>query len=102
MLFHYSNAHRGKKRKAEVDPSHPPIIDEKETYVPSKGWAEMIRKVYEIDPPSLSKMRWPDVDHRFYRRPCGYRQDHQLPEAHFLCRTASTPSYCPTGTSDGN
>ncbi len=46
----YSNAHRGKKRKAEVDPSHPPIIDEKETYVPSKGWAEMIRKVYEIDP----------------------------------------------------
>ncbi len=50
MLFHYSNAHRGKKRKAEVDPSHPPIIDEKETYVPSKGWAEMIRKVYEIDP----------------------------------------------------
>ena len=25
----YSNAHRGKKRKAEVDPSHPPIIDEK-------------------------------------------------------------------------
>lgn len=46
----YSNAHRGKKRKAEVDPSHPPIIDEKETYVLSKGWAEMIRKVYEIDP----------------------------------------------------
>jgi hypothetical protein len=27
-----------------------PIIDDDPTYVPSKGWAEMIRKVYEIDP----------------------------------------------------
>jgi len=30
-------------------------------------------------------LRWPDVDHRFYRRSFGYRQDHQSPEAHFLC-----------------
>jgi hypothetical protein len=36
----YSNAHRGKMRKAGDDPA----------YVPAKGWAEMIRKVYEIDP----------------------------------------------------
>jgi len=46
----YSNAHRGKMRKAEADPSHPPIIEDDPTYVPSKGWAEMIRKVYEVDP----------------------------------------------------
>jgi len=46
----YSNAHRGKMRKAGVDPSHPPIIDDKVSFVPSKGWAEMIRKVFEVDP----------------------------------------------------
>jgi hypothetical protein len=46
----YSNAHRGKMRKAGTQPSHPPITDDDPTYVPAKGWAEMIRKVYEIDP----------------------------------------------------
>ncbi len=37
-------------RKASVDPSHPLIIEEEDRHVPSKGWAGMIRKVYEIDP----------------------------------------------------
>jgi len=46
----YSNAHRGKVRKAGAETSHPPIIEDDLTYVPSKGWAEMIRKVYEVDP----------------------------------------------------
>ncbi|MGB2843877.1 MAG: transposase [Candidatus Aminicenantaceae bacterium] len=46
----YSNAHRGKMHKAGVDPSHPPIIDDEVSFVPSKGWAEMIRKVFEVDP----------------------------------------------------
>jgi len=46
----YANAHRGKKRKTGEDPSHPPIIDDKVSFVPSKGWAEMIRKVFEVDP----------------------------------------------------
>jgi hypothetical protein len=46
----YANAHRGKINKAGVSPSHPPIIEEEERFVPSKGWAEMIRKVYEADP----------------------------------------------------
>jgi len=46
----YSNAHRGKIRKVGVLPSRPPIIEEEERFVPSKGWAEMIRKVYEVDP----------------------------------------------------
>jgi len=45
----YSNAHRGKMRKAGVGSSHPPII-EGEYHLPSKGWAEMIRNVYEVDP----------------------------------------------------
>ncbi|MBW6500295.1 MAG: transposase [Bacteroidales bacterium] len=42
----YSNAHRGKMRKAGVQISHPPIIEDDSSYVPSKGWAEMIKKVY--------------------------------------------------------
>jgi hypothetical protein len=46
----YANAHRGKVSKAGVSPSHPSIIEEEERFVPSKGWAEMIRKVYEVDP----------------------------------------------------
>jgi hypothetical protein len=46
----YSNAHRGKMRKAGAEPFYPPIIEDDPAYVPSKGWAEMIRKVYEIDP----------------------------------------------------
>ncbi len=46
----YSNAHRGKIRKAASALSSPPIIEEEPLFVPSKGWAEMIRKVYEIDP----------------------------------------------------
>ena len=46
----YANAHRGKKKKAGVNPSCPPIIEDEASFIPSRGWAEMIRKVYEIDP----------------------------------------------------
>lgn len=46
----YSNAHRGKMRKRGGNPSHPPIIEDETLYVPSRGWAEMIKKVYQIDP----------------------------------------------------
>jgi ribosomal protein S27E len=46
----YSNAHRGKIRKTEVDPSHGPVIEDETTFKPSAGWAEMIKKVYETDP----------------------------------------------------
>ena len=46
----YSNAHRGKMRKAGTQPSYPLIIEDGPDYVPAKGWAEMIRKVYEVDP----------------------------------------------------
>ena len=46
----YSNAHRGKIRKREVDPPHGLVIEDETTFKPSAGWAEMIKKVYEIDP----------------------------------------------------
>lgn len=44
----YANAHRGKKRKAGVDT--PFVIEGDTSFVPLRGWAEMIRKVYEVDP----------------------------------------------------
>ncbi len=53
MIRYYgldSNAHRGKMRKARADAFHMPIIEDTDRHVPSKGWAEMIRKVYEVDP----------------------------------------------------
>jgi len=37
-------------RKAGADLLHPHIIEDDPVYVPAKGWAEMIRKVYEVDP----------------------------------------------------
>jgi hypothetical protein len=45
-----SNAHRNKMRKVGANPPHPSIIEDDPAYMPAKGWAEMIRKVYEIDP----------------------------------------------------
>jgi len=41
---------RGKKRKKAKDSPHPPIIEEETSFVPRKGWAEIHRKVYEVDP----------------------------------------------------
>jgi len=46
----YANAHRGKIRKAGQAAAPLLIMEEEFRPVPSKGWAEMIRKVYEVDP----------------------------------------------------
>jgi hypothetical protein len=46
----YANAHRGKVKKASQVPVALGMIEEELRPLPSKGWAEMIRKVYEIDP----------------------------------------------------
>jgi hypothetical protein len=46
----YANAHRGKVRKAGRVPIVPGLIEEAPPPLTSKGWAEMIRKVYEVDP----------------------------------------------------
>jgi hypothetical protein len=37
-------------RKAGCDPLYPLITEDGPAYVPAKGWTEMIRKVYEVDP----------------------------------------------------
>jgi hypothetical protein len=46
----YANAHRGKVRKASLGPLPLQMVEEELRPIPSKGWAEMIRKVYEVDP----------------------------------------------------
>ena len=51
----YANAHRGKVRKASLAPSPLRIVEEELKPVPSKGWAEMIRKVFEVDPMTCPK-----------------------------------------------
>jgi hypothetical protein len=46
----YANAHRGKVRKASHEAFPLRIMEGELRPIPSKGWAEMIRKVYEVDP----------------------------------------------------
>jgi hypothetical protein len=46
----YANAHRGKVRKSEEAAGKLIIIEEEPWKTPRRGWAEMIRKVYEVDP----------------------------------------------------
>ena len=51
----YANAHRGKVRMGQPD-KQPFIIVEKECpRIPRRGWAEMIRKVYEVNPLSCPR-----------------------------------------------
>ena len=51
----YANAHRGKVKKAGLSPSVLRIVKEEPGSLPAKGWAAMIRKVYEVDPMICSK-----------------------------------------------
>jgi hypothetical protein len=46
----YANAQRGKVKKASLMPVSLGMMEEELRPIPSKGWAEMIRKVYEVDP----------------------------------------------------
>jgi len=46
----YANAHRGKMRKVKEGQHKLLIIEVECPRVPRRGWAEMIRKIYEVDP----------------------------------------------------
>ena len=46
----YANAHRGKLRKASLEAFPLRMMEEELRPIPAKGWAEMMRKVYEVDP----------------------------------------------------
>jgi hypothetical protein len=45
-----ANAHRGKVKKASLKAFPLRMVEEELRPIPAKGWAEMIRKVYEVDP----------------------------------------------------
>jgi hypothetical protein len=45
----YANAHRGKVRKSAAVPLALRMVEDEQKPFPSKGWAAMIRKVYEVD-----------------------------------------------------
>jgi hypothetical protein len=51
----YANAHQGKVRKAEEGQPKLLIIEEECPRSPRRGWAAMIRKVYEVDPLTCSQ-----------------------------------------------
>jgi hypothetical protein len=44
----YANAHRGRGRKASLSPSALRMVEDDLKRIPSKGWAEMSRKVYKV------------------------------------------------------
>jgi hypothetical protein len=46
----YANAHRGKVKKVSLAAFPLRTVEDGLRPLPSKGWAEMIRKVYEVDP----------------------------------------------------
>jgi hypothetical protein len=46
----YANAHRGKVKKASLAAFPLRMVEDELRPIPAKGWAEMIRKVYEVDP----------------------------------------------------
>jgi len=46
----YATGHRGKIKKASVATFPLRIVEDKLQRIPAKDWAEMIRKVYEVDP----------------------------------------------------
>jgi len=53
----YGNGHRGKVRKAKPD-KHPFIlINEERMQIPRRSWAEMIRKVYEVEVVNLAAIK---------------------------------------------
>ncbi len=52
-----ANAHRGKVRKSEEGHHKLIIVEEQCPKIPRRGWPEMIRKVYEVDPLVCPKCR---------------------------------------------
>jgi len=51
----YANAHRGKVRKSGLAPLPLRIVEKEPRRLPAKGWAALIRKVYEVDPLACPK-----------------------------------------------
>jgi len=54
----YANAHRGKVRMAGRPGFPVRIVEEEPRRLPAKGWAAMIRKIYEVDPMTCPRCGW--------------------------------------------
>jgi len=76
-----ANAHRGKVRKASLLTLPLRLVEEELRCIPSKGWAEMIRKVYEVDPMVCPKCGGTMKVVAFLMEACRRRPDHRPPEA---------------------
>ncbi|MFO7980030.1 MAG: hypothetical protein R6V00_04245, partial [Candidatus Aminicenantes bacterium] len=46
----HSKVRAESKEETDAAPLAPLVIEDEDPFIPSKGWAEMIKKVYEIDP----------------------------------------------------
>jgi hypothetical protein len=51
----YANAHRGKIKKASLAAFPLRIVEDMLRRISYKGWAKMIRKVYEVDPDAAGR-----------------------------------------------
>ncbi len=98
----YSNAHRGKIRKASSALSHPPIIEEEPDYVPSNGWAEMTRSVYEVDPLLCPRCGSQMRIISFIEEPKIIERIIAHLKLTFEAERPASASYCPPGTPDGS
>jgi hypothetical protein len=98
----YSNAHRGKVRKTQEKANPFLITEQEEPFVPSKGWAEMIRKVYEGDPLLCPSCGGQMEIISFIEDPATIDNIIRHLQAQLPGRTASTCSKYPTGTPHGS
>jgi hypothetical protein len=69
--------------------------------IPSNGWAAMIWKVYEFDPPGLSPMPGPDESHRLHYGLCCGGPDHRPSQVNVRGGEAASSPDRLSGASDG-
>jgi hypothetical protein len=97
----YANAHRGKIKKTSHAAFPLRIVEEELRRLPAKGWAEMIRKVYEVDPLTCPKCGATMKIIAFLADYARRGPHHQPPQAD-LCRgQAPSPSESLSGSLDG-
>ena len=58
----FAQSHRGKVKKASLVPLALRMVEEELRRIPSKAWATMIRKVYEVDPATGTSRRGSEAD----------------------------------------
>ncbi len=102
VVFHYFDKFLSEyERRFEREYGYfRPVIQE-EHFAPSKGWAEMIHKIYEVNP-----LLCPECGAEM--KIITFIEDHKVIDKivrhlkiSFIAEAPSSPSCCPAGTSDG-